>query len=230
TTGGMKEKMNESNEPTYENNRKSKWKWEMPDTYVILLFVLLLAAAATYIVPAGTFEREVVEEVERVVPNTYSETEQNPTGFMDIFLALQSGMVQSGGLIFLVLFAGGAFEVVERSGAIKGGILRAVNKTRGKEFWLIALVSILFALGGAVGAVANSIIPFVAIGLIIARALKLDAIVAVSITFGATFAGFNVGFLNPYTVGIAQSIADVPLFSGMMLRILAFVVIVGATI
>ncbi|KOF11044.1 membrane protein [Planococcus glaciei] len=226
----MKEKMNESNETTYENNRKSKWKWEMPDTYVILLFVLLLAAAATYIVPAGTFEREVVEEVERVVPNTYSETEQNPTGFMDIFLALQSGMVQSGGLIFLVLFAGGAFEVVERSGAIKGGILRAVNKTRGKEFWLIALVSILFALGGAVGAVANSIIPFVAIGLIIARALKLDAIVAVSITFGATFAGFNVGFLNPYTVGIAQSIADVPLFSGMMLRIFAFVVIVGATI
>lgn len=222
--------MNESNETTYENNRKSKWKWEMPDTYVILLFVLLLAAAATYIVPAGTFEREVVEEVERVVPNTYSETEQNPTGFMDIFLALQSGMVQSGGLIFLVLFAGGAFEVVERSGAIKGGILRAVNKTRGKEFWLIALVSILFALGGAVGAVANSIIPFVAIGLIIARALKLDAIVAVSITFGATFAGFNVGFLNPYTVGIAQSIADVPLFSGMMLRIFAFVVIVGATI
>lgn len=222
--------MNESNEPTYEGNRKSKWKWEMPDTYVILLFVLLLAAAATYIVPAGTFEREVVEEVERVVPNTYSETEQNPTGFMDIFLALQSGMVQSGGLIFLVLFAGGAFEVVERSGAIKGGILRAVNKTRGKEFWLIALVSVLFALGGAVGAVANSIIPFVAIGLIIARALKLDAIVAVSITFGATFAGFNVGFLNPYTVGIAQSIADVPLFSGMLLRVVAFVVIVGATI
>ena len=111
----------------------------MPDTYVILLLVLLLATAATYIVPAGTFEREVVEEVERVVPNTYSETEQNPTGFMDIFLALQSGMVQSGGLIFLVLFAGGAFEVVERSGAIKGGILRAVNKTRGKEFWLMRL-------------------------------------------------------------------------------------------
>lgn len=222
--------MNESNEQTHESNRKSKWKWEMPDTYVILLFVLLLAAAATYIVPAGTFEREVVEEVERVVPNTYSETEQNPTGFMDIFLALQSGMVQSGGLIFLVLFAGGAFEVVERSGAIKGGILRAVNKTRGKEFWLIALVSVLFALGGAVGAVANSVIPFVAIGLIIARALKLDAIVAVSMTFGATFAGFNVGFLNPYTVGIAQSIADVPLFSGMMLRVLAFVVIVGVTI
>lgn len=222
--------MNGSNEQMNSGSKKSKWKWEMPDTYVILLLVLLLAAAATYIVPAGTFEREVVGEVERVVPHTYSETEQNAVGFMDIFLALQTGMVQSGGLIFLVLFAGGAFEVVERSGAIKGGILRVVSKTHGKEFWLIAFVSILFALGGAVGAVANSVIPFVAIGLIIARALKLDAIVAVSITFGATFAGFNVGFLNPYTVGIAQSIADVPLFSGMLLRIIAFIVIVAVTI
>ncbi|MFG6119935.1 YfcC family protein [Thalassobacillus sp. B23F22_16] len=202
----------------------------MPDTYVILFLVLLLAVIATYLVPSGSFEREVVDEVERVVPGTYTTVEGNPTGFMDIFLALQTGMIESAGLIFLVLFAGGAFEVVERSGAIKGGILRAVNKTQGKEFWLIAVVSVLFALGGAVGAVANSVIPFVAIGVIIARALKLDAIVAVAITFGATFAGFNVGFLNPYTVGIAQSIADIPLFSGMLLRLIAFVVIVGSTI
>lgn len=207
-----------------------KKKWEMPDTYVILFVVLLAAVIATYIVPSGSFERETIDGVERVVPNTYASVEGEPAGFMDIFLALQEGMVQSGGLIFLVLFAGGAFEVIERSGAIKGGILRAVDKTKGKEFWLIAIVSVLFALGGAVGAVANSVIPFVAIGVIIARALKLDAIVAVSITFGATFAGFNVGFLNPYTVGIAQSIADLPLFSGMALRIIAFVVIVGVTI
>ncbi|WP_256989100.1 YfcC family protein [Bacillus sp. EB106-08-02-XG196] len=205
-------------------------KWEMPDTYVILFLVMLLAVAATYLTPAGTFEREVVNGVERVVPDTYSQVDRNPAGFMDIFLALQSGMVQSGSLIFLVLFAGGAFEIVERSGAIRGGILRAVNKTQGKEFLLIAVVSILFALGGAIGAVANSVIPFVAIGMIIARALRLDAMVAVAITFGATFAGFNVGFLNPYTVGVAQSIAGLPLFSGMTLRIITFVIIVAVTI
>ncbi|CAM3776387.1 YfcC family protein [Aeromicrobium ponti] len=219
-----------TSDPSLKTETSKKKKWEMPDTYVILFLVLLLAVIATYLVPAGSFEREAVDGVERVVPGTYAETEGNPAGFMDIFLALQTGMVQSGGLIFLVLFAGGAFEVVERSGAIKGGILRAVSKTQGKEFWLIAIVSVLFALGGAVGAVANSVIPFVAIGLIITRALKLDALVAVSITFGATFAGFNVGFLNPYTVGIAQSIADIPLFSGMALRLIAFAVIVGATI
>ncbi|MFQ3545559.1 TIGR00366 family protein [Halobacillus rhizosphaerae] len=209
---------------------EKKRRWEMPDTYVILFAVLLLAVIATYLVPSGAFERETIDGVERVIPGTFSSVDGSPAGFMDIFLALQEGMVQSAGLIFLVLFAGGAFEVVERSGAIKGGILRAVHKTRGKEFLLITVVSTLFAIGGAVGVIANAIIPFVAIGVIIARALKLDAIVAVSITFGATFAGFNVGFLNPYTVGIAQSLADIPLFSGMLFRIIAFIVIVGITI
>ncbi|WP_254434230.1 YfcC family protein [Halobacillus sp. Marseille-Q1614] len=210
-------------------NQKAK-RWEMPDTYVILFLVLLLAVVATYFVPSGSFERETVNGVERVIPDTFTSVDGEPTGFMEIFLALQGGMVESAGLIFLVLFAGGAFEVIERSGAIKGGILRAVHKTKGKEFFLIAIVSLLFAIGGAVGAIANAVIPFVAIGVIIARALKLDAMVAVAITFGATFAGFNVGFMNPYTVGIAQSIADLPLFSGMALRLIAFVIIVGVTI
>ncbi|MEK5040165.1 YfcC family protein [Sporosarcina sp. FSL K6-3457] len=212
------------------DNKQVKRKWEMPDTYVILFLVLLIAVLATYITPAGSFERVAVDGVERVVADSYEQVERNPAGFMDIFLALQSGMVQSGSLIFLVLFAGGAFEVIERTGAIRGGILKAVDKMQGKEFWLIAVISTLFALGGAIGAVANSVIPFVAIGIIIARALRLDAIVAVAITFGATFAGFNVGFLNPYTVGIAHSIAGLPLFSGMLFRVIVFVIIVGITI
>lgn len=210
--------------------KEKKRKLEAPDTYVILLLVLLIAVVATYLVPAGSFEREVIDGVEQVVPNTYEKVNKNPANLMDIFLALQQGMVESGSIIFLVLFAGGMFEVIERSGAIRAGILRAVDQTKGKEFLLIATVSMIFALGGAIGAVANSVIPFVAIGLIIARALRLDAIIAVAITFGAAFAGFNVGFLNPYTLGIAQSIADVPLFSGMIFRVIVFVIIVGVTI
>src|SRR5699024_5154270 len=131
----------------------------MPDTYVILFLVLIVASIATYIVPAGAFEREEVDGIERVVSGTFSMVEQNPVGFMDIFLALQTGMVESAGLIFLVLFAGGMFEIVDKSGAIKGGIMRAIDKMEGREFLLIAVISTLFALGGATGAVANSVIP-----------------------------------------------------------------------
>ncbi|WP_371069177.1 YfcC family protein [Sediminibacillus sp. JSM 1682029] len=214
-------------EKAINNERK---RWEMPDTYVILFLVLLAGVLATYLVPSGTFERETVEGVTRVIPDTYTQTDSSWLSPMDIFTAIQMGMVQSADIIFMVLFTGGAFEIIERSGALRGAINSAVRLTRGREFWMIAIVSTLFAVGGAVGAVANAVIAFVAIGVIIARTLKLDPIIAVAITFGANFAGFNVGFINPYTVGIAQNIADLPMFSGALFRIVVFVVILSLTI
>lgn len=213
-----------------KNQSPKKKKWEMPDTYVIVFLVLLFVTIATYFVPAGLFDREEVDGVERVISGSFSPAETNPAGIMDLFLAIQTGMVESAGLIFLVLFAGGMFEVIERTGAIRAGILSTISYMRGKEFLLIAVITTLFALGGAVGALANSVIPFVAIGVVLARALKLDAIVAVAITFNAAFIGFTAGFLNPYTVGIAHNIADIPLFSGMMFRIISFVILVSITI
>ena len=210
-----------------ENQKK---KWEFPDTYVIVFAVLLMAVAATYIVPAGTFDRVETDGVTTIVSGTYENTESSPAGFMDVFLSIQTGMVESAGLIFLVLFAGGMFEIINKSGAIHTGIYSAIDKMKGKEFLLIATIIILFALGGAVGALANSVIPFVAIGVLLVKALKFDAIVAVAITFNAAFIGFSAGFLNPYTVGVAHNIAELPLFSGMVFRLVAFVLLVGATI
>lgn len=205
-------------------------RWEMPDTYVIVFGVLVMAAFATYVVSPGSFERSEVDGITRVVADSYTAAERAPASFMDVFLALQTGMVQSAGLIFLVLFAGGMFEIVERSGAIRAGILAVIGTMRGKEFWLVAIITVLFALGGAVGALANSVIPFVALGVMLARALRLDAIVAVAITFNAAFVGFSAGFLNPYTVGLAHNIAELPLFSGMVFRLVGFVLLVTATV
>lgn len=102
-------------------------RWEMPDTYVIVFGVLVMAAFATYVVSPGTFERAEVDGITRVVPDSYTAAERAPASFMDVFLALQTGMVQSAGLIFLVLFAGGMFEIVERSGAIRAGIVASVT-------------------------------------------------------------------------------------------------------
>lgn len=212
------------------NKDLKKKKWEFPDTYVIVFAVLLLAVAATYIVPAGTFDRIENDGITTIVSGTYENVESAPAGFMDIFMSVQTGMVESAGLIFLVLFAGGMFEIINKSGAIHTGIYSAIDRMRGKEFLLIATIIILFALGGAVGALANSVIPFVAIGVLLVKALKLDAIVAVAITFNAAFIGFSAGFLNPYTVGVAHNISELPLFSGMTFRLIAFVLLVGVTI
>lgn len=213
-----------------ESDKRKRKKWEFPDTYVIVFAVLLIAAAATYFVPAGAFDREETDGVKTVISGTFENVESSPADFMDIFMAVQTGMVESAGLIFLVLFAGGMFEIINKSGAIHTGIYSAIDTMKGKEFLLIATIIILFALGGAVGALANSVIPFVAIGVLLVKALKLDALVAVAITFNAAFVGFSAGFLNPYTVGIAHNISELPLFSGMVFRLIAFVLLVAVTI
>lgn len=220
--------MDKQDEVTLDEQPKKRWR--MPDTYVILFTVLLLGFLATYILPSGSFDREVVDEVERVIPDTYSQTEGETLGFLDFFYSIQKGLVDSADIIFLILVTGAMFEIIEKSGALRGVIHRAVEKTKGNEFWLIAVISTIFALAGAVGAVANAVIAFVMVGVIVARTLRLDPIVAVAITFGANFAGFSVGFINPYTLGIAQDIADLPIFSGMLLRIIVFVFILGTTI
>ena len=210
--------------------KEKRFSLKMPDTFVLLFAILLLAALATYVVPSGQFEKVEKDGLTVTVPGTYQSVEGSGVGVMDILLSFQKGMVESGSIIFLVLFIGGLMEVVESTGSIKAGVMRAIEKTKGNEFILIAVITILFALGGAIGAVANSVIAFVSIGLIISKALRLDPIIAVAITFGATFAGFNVGFINPYSVGIAHQIAELPLFSGLLLRVIVFVVIVSVTI
>lgn len=212
------------------SSEQVKTRWKMPDTYVILFIVLLFGFLATYILPSGMFDRETVDGVERVIPNTFHGSEGESLGFLDFFNSIQQGLVESADIIFLILMTGAMFEIIEKSGALRGVIHAAVEKTKGNEFWLIAVISTIFALAGAVGAVANAVIAFVMVGVIVARSLRLDPIIAAAITFGANFAGFSVGFINPYTLGIAQDIADLPLFSGMLFRIIIFVIILSVTI
>lgn len=211
-------------------NRPKKKKLQMPDTYLILFILIVCSAIATYIIPSGEFERIEEEGITKVIPGTYSGVESSPANLMDFFLSFQNGMVEAASLIFLVLFTGGAFAVIEASGAINAGIKAAIDKTRNKKVILIIVVTALFSLGGSVGIVANSVIAFVPIGIMLARAMKLDALIGVSIIYLGAYAGFNAGFMNPFTLGIAQQIAELPLYSGITFRIILYIVIVAVTI
>lgn len=214
---------------TIKKQQKKK-KWQMPDTYLILFILIVCSAIATYIIPAGEFDRVTEDDITKVIPGTYSNVEPSTTNLMDFFLSFQKGMVEAASLIFLVLFTGGAFAVIEASGAIKAGIKTAIDKTRNKELTLIIVITVLFSLGGSVGIVANSVIAFVPIGIMLARAMKLDAIIGVSIIYLGAYAGFNTGFMNPFTLGIAQQIAELPLYSGIALRIILYIAIILATV
>ncbi|MFQ3545787.1 AbgT family transporter [Halobacillus rhizosphaerae] len=202
----------------------------LPDAYVILFGILVLAAIATYFIPAGSFDRETTDGITTVIPDSYHGTGQQPASFIAVFRAIQQGMIDSAGLIFLVLIIGGSFAVIEYTGAIDALIMKTINKTKNKEYWLIIIVCTLFSIFGALGIIVNAVIAFIPIGIIMARSMRLDAVVGVSIIYLGAYAGFNTAFLDPLTTGMAQQIAQVPLFSGIGFRILIYLTVLSSTI
>ena len=173
-------------------------KFRVPNTYVIIFFVLLLCAASTWFVPGS-------------VPQTWQ-----------VFSALYEGFSQQAGIIAFVLIIGGAFWLVNSTKAVDVGIMKFMTKARGNL--VMVLIMLLFGLFGAVFGMSEETIAFVAVAIPLARSLGYDEIVAVCMVYVAAHVGFAGAMLNPFTVGIAQSIAEVPLFSGVEYRTLAWVI------
>jgi uncharacterized ion transporter superfamily protein YfcC len=206
---------------------KKKRKLIVPHTYAILFMIILLAAAATYLLTPGEYERKVDEATGRtiVVHDSYTPVAADPVSFFDIFKAIPTGMQDAADIVFFIFLVGGAFGIIRATGAIEAGIERAVIKLEGKEKVLIPFSMILFSIAGFSFGFAEESIIFVPIGVALARALGFDAITGTAmITLGAA-SGFIGGMLNPFTVGIAQEIAEVPLFSGFGFRFAVYVVL-----
>ncbi|KGX88651.1 hypothetical protein N781_09640 [Pontibacillus halophilus JSM 076056 = DSM 19796] len=217
-------------EPNRDPQTQKK-KFELPDAYVILFAILLLAAIMTYLIPAGSFERVTTEEGKSIiVPGSYEEIEQQPTGFIELFRSIQDGMVDGASLIFLVLMIGGAFAVIEATGAIDALIMKTIHVTRNKEYLLIIFVALVFSVFGGLGIIVNAVIAFIPIGIILARAMKMDAIVGVAIIYLGAYSGFAIGFLDPLTTGFAQQIAELPLFSGIGYRTIIYITVWASTV
>ncbi|KQL46488.1 hypothetical protein AN963_16280 [Brevibacillus choshinensis] len=200
------------------------------DAYVLLFCILLVCAIATYFVPTGEFDRVKNGSVTVVVPGSYHAVESNPTGFIDFFTAIQTGMVKGAPIIFLVLFTGGALAVLDKTGALNAAILTLVRKLGNKEWLLIILITAVFSVLGTLGVIVNSVIAFVPLGIMIARAMKLDAIFGVALIYIGVYAGFNTSIAFPGTLGLSQQIAELPLFSGIGYRTIIYLSFVLVTI
>ena len=132
-------------------------------------------------------------------------------------------------IVFFIFVVGGSFQIITATGTIEAGIGIMAKKLNGKEKLMIPIFMVIFGLGGATFGMAEETIVFVPIGIALARALGFDAITGTAmITLGAA-CGFNSGFMNPFTVGVAQGIAELPLFSGIGLRIVIFIVLLIIT-
>ncbi|MBS4535771.1 YfcC family protein [Clostridium sp. D2Q-14] len=207
-------------------------KFRLPHTYALLFFIIIFAAILTYVVPAGEFDREEDPDTERifVVPESFHKVESNPVGPFDLFKAIPQGMESAGYIIFFVLMIGGSFGILQSTGAIDAGIGKAVIAMKGKEKLIIPVVMFIFSLAGAMLGSAEEMLPFYPIVISLALALGFDSVTGTAMVLLGAGAGFAGAFLNPFTVGIAQGIAGLPLFSGIEFRLIVYAAILGVTI
>lgn len=207
-------------------------KFKIPHTYALLFFLIVIVALLTYVIPAGEFERAVDPDTGRifVVPDTYANVERSPVGFFGLFKAIPGGMEAAGYIIFFVLMIGGSFGILQATGAINAGIGAVVKKTQGKEKLIIPIIMIIFSLAGAILGAAEEMLPFYPIIISLALALGFDTITGTAMVLLGAGAGFAGAFMNPFTVGIAQGISGLPLFSGIGYRLVVYAVILSVAI
>ena len=196
-------------------------RFAVPHPLVLLTVCVGLAAVASHILPAGEYERRLDEASGQnvVVPGTYHEVEPSPVGPFDAIVALPRGIAEGVSVIALVFLIGGAFTVVDETGALKRGITSLVRALRGRDLLVIPLVSLFFATGGVVENMQEEIIPLIPVLLILSRRLGFTPMVAVAMSAGAAFVGSAFSPINPFQVAIAQRLAELPLASGAVFRI-----------
>jgi uncharacterized ion transporter superfamily protein YfcC len=207
---------------------------KFPDTLLILMSILLVFVILTWIIPAGTFDRVEMNGRQVVVPDSYERIEASPQGVGAFLMAPIKGFIGAAQIIAFVFLIGGAFAMINKTGAMDAGIhavLESSRKNKQIKRWSIPLLMTMFSLGGATFGMSEEVLVFVMITIPLGIALGYDSIVGVAISFVGAGAGFAGAFLNPFTVGVAQGIAELPPFSGMSYRILAWVIMtIGAII
>ncbi|KUO59760.1 C4-dicarboxylate ABC transporter [bacterium BRH_c32] len=202
-----------------------KWKLKVPNTYILIFSLLVIIAALTWVVPGGEYERAEVNGREVVVPNSFKYIPSSPQGIDALFTSPIKGFVEAATIIAFILIVGGAFNVVQRTGAINEGIYKLVKAHENSKALKVLFIPVLitiFSLGGATFGMNEEIIPFVLITVPICLALGYDSITGVAIPLVGAHIGFASAFLNPFNVGIAQGIAGVPLFSGIEYRLIVW--------
>ena len=207
----------------------------IPHTFTIVFALIVLAAVMTWFIPAGEFLRQTIDGREVVVNGSFHRVDAAPQTWQ-IFSALFNGFVDKADIIVFILMVGGAFWILNNSHAIDVGVmafLRRVQKLSrfklvrrlGVENIIITLVMLMFSLFGAIFGMSEETIAFVVVFIPLAISMGFDSIVGVCMCYVAAHVGFAGAMLNPFTIGIAQGIAGIPLFSGLEYRLVCWTVL-----
>ena len=191
----------------------------------MLLGCVFAAAVLTHVVRAGEFERRDDPATGRraVVAGSFHPLPQSPVGPFAALMALPQGMTEAASVIFLTFLVGGAFSVVENTGAFNQGVAWLVKVLGDRTDLIVPICCVTFAAGGAVEGMWEEIIPLVPVLLLLVRRAGYDPITAVAMSIGAAAVGIAFSPINPFSVGIAQKVAQLPLLSGLEFRMAVLV-------
>ncbi|MDO5689067.1 MAG: TIGR00366 family protein [Tissierellia bacterium] len=201
------------------------------DGIVVLFILLLLVTAMTYVVPAGQYARIEVDGRTIVDPNSFAFVAQSPVGFFDFFKSISLGLQGASSLIFMIFLIGGAIRIFDGSGAIAGAIMALRNRWgEEKSPLILSAIVIFFGCLGAFPGMLEASIPFAPLCMHICYTLGYDALMGISISLVPIVFGWSAGVTNPWTTGIAQNLAQLPLFSGFEYRLICLVVFMALNI
>lgn len=212
---------------------------KVPHTYVIIFIIIVIAAILTWIIPGGEFDRKIVitDGIEReVIDQASFHFIENTPQTWQIFSAIFDGFVDKADIIVFILIIGGAFWIMNESKSINVGIHSFLKFTQrlekyrffnflGMDNIIITLIMLVFSIFGATFGMSEETIAFIIIFVPLSISMGYDSITGVSMCFVGAGLGFAGALLNPFTIGIAQGISDLPLFSGIEYRFVCWIII-----
>lgn len=216
---------------------------KVPHTFVIVFFIIIVSAMLTWFIRPGRYVEEQVGDTTEMhfyyqdqLPDAYADTFNAEPQTWQVFSALFNGFVKQSNIIVFILIIGGAFWILNKTRAIDLSIMSFLNFTRrlenrrffrkiGVDNLVIVLIMLLFSLFGAVFGMSEETIAFVIIIVPLAVSMGYDSVVGLCMVYVAAHIGFSGAILNPFTIGIAQGIAGVQLFTGIEYRIFCWVIV-----
>ncbi len=205
------------------------------NTTVILLTIIALTAIATWLIPAGKFDTVLKDGRNVLVEGSFHYVDSTPQNLFAVLKAPMQAFLRSttAEIMAFLLIIGGAFMIIEKTGAITAFIKRLsrvfLDHPKLRNLY-IPLSMLLFSLGGATFGMSEEVLIFIPIFIPLSLSLGYDSLVGVTVPFIGAAAGFASAFMNPFTLGIAQGIAELPMYSGFYFRLIMWVICTAVAI
>lgn len=210
--------------------------FKVPNNIVIVFSIIIIAAILTWIVPGGKYDRQTIKvngvDREVIVNGTYQKVESQPQTWQ-IFSAFYKGFIKMSHIIVFILMIGGAFWIMNETKSIDIGILSFLHLTKRFEKWkfvrmlgvdniIIVFIMVIFSAFGAIFGMSEETLAFTIIFVQLSIRMGYDSLVGIALCYFAAHIGFAGAILNPFTIGIAQGLASVPLFTGIEYRVICW--------